>query len=74
LIAQGEGTAVTRREVLDAIYPAFANGGASRDEIIAAATAAEPRPEITAMLERLPVRRYANVRDLWSDLPEMPIS
>lgn len=74
MIAQAEGTAVTRREVLDAIYPAFVNGGAGRDAIIAAATAADPRPEIMAMLEKLPARHYPNVRDVWSDLPEMPVS
>jgi hypothetical protein len=74
LIAHAEGTGVTRREVLDAIYPAFASGGAGKNEILAAAAGAEPRSEITAMLGRLPARRYPSVRDVWSDLPEMPIS
>jgi len=74
LVAQGEGTGITRREVLDAIYPAFANGGAGKNEILAAAAGAEPRSEITAMLGRLPARRYRSVRDVWSDLPEMPIA
>jgi hypothetical protein len=73
LIAQASATAVTRREILDAIYPAFTSGGANTDEIIAAATAAA-RPEILEMLEKLPARRYPSIREMWSDLPEMPIS
>jgi hypothetical protein len=74
LIAQAEGTGITRREVLDAIYPAFARDGASKDEIVAAAVTAEPRSEIVELLGRLPARRYPSVREVWSDLPEMPIS
>lgn len=60
--------------MLDAIYPAFTRGGASADEVRAAASAAEPRREIIDMLGKLPARRYPSIREVWADLPEMPIA
>lgn len=64
---------VTRREVLDAVYPAFVTGGARRREMVSVAGRSGLRPDIVRMVETLPERRYGHLRDIWADLPDLPL-
>lgn len=64
---------VTRTEVADHVYAAFAPGPASRGDVLAAATASRARPQVLSMLQELPERSYGNLRDLWYELPDLPV-
>lgn len=64
---------VTRMELLDHIEPAFAAGAATRDQLLAAATASHARPEVIAVLQRLPEQPYRSLRDLWPELSDVPV-
>lgn len=65
---------VTRVEIADHIETAFVGAGAAdRAELIETAKRSGARPEIVAVLERLPDRRYANLRQLWTELPDIPV-
>jgi hypothetical protein len=65
---------VTRSEIADHIEDAFVGAGAAdRAELIEAARRSGARGEVIATLERLPDRRYAGLRQLWTALPELPV-
>lgn len=64
---------VSRMEIVDAVGSAFEAGGADRSQILTAAVATGARPEVIETLERLPDRRFGDVRKLWQELPELPI-
>jgi hypothetical protein len=64
---------VSRMEIVDTVDSAFETGGADRSEILTAAVATGARPEVIETLERLPDRRFADVRELWQELPELPV-
>lgn len=64
---------VTRAEVIDHIHAAFAAGPAGRGDLLAAAVVSHARPEIITQLQRLPNKSYASPRDLWYDLPDVPL-
>lgn len=64
---------VTRVEILDVLDGAFAVGPASRGELVEVARAHAARPELVALLERLPDRHYGHQRQLWVDLPHVPV-
>jgi len=65
---------VTRMELVDHIEPAFVTGPATRNELLAAATASHARPEVLAVLQQLPDQRpYRSVRDLWPELSDLPV-
>ncbi|MBB5869642.1 hypothetical protein F4553_003021 [Allocatelliglobosispora scoriae] len=64
---------VTRTEVADHVLAAFQVGPASRGDVLAAATATHARPQVLSMLQSLPERSYGNLRDLWYELPDMPM-
>jgi len=64
---------VTRVEILDAVEGAFAAGSASRGELVEVARLHQARPELIALLETLPDRRYTHQRQLWVDLPHVPV-
>jgi hypothetical protein len=63
---------VTRLEVAEAVRSAFGGGGATRDEIVAAADSAS-RPEVVAVLMSLPARRYSRLNELWEELHDVPV-
>lgn len=63
---------VTRLEVAEAVRSAFGGGGATRDEIVAAADSAS-RPEVMAVLKSLPNRRYSRLNELWEELADVPV-
>ncbi|MEV6712597.1 DUF2795 domain-containing protein [Lentzea sp. NPDC051208] len=65
--------AVTRIEIIDATESAFSGASASKQEIITAAVKQESSTDLVSLLERLPDRQFAHVRDLWTYLPEVPI-
>jgi hypothetical protein len=64
---------VTRMELVDHIENAFAAGAATRDQLLAAATTSHARPEVIAVLQRLPEQPYRSLRDLWPELADMPV-
>lgn len=64
---------VTRIELVEHIEPAFDTGPASRSDLLAAATASHARPEVLAVLQRLPEAPYRSMRDLWHDLEDVPV-
>jgi hypothetical protein len=55
-------------EFATSVAPAFAAGPASRDLILAYATASHARPELIDLLCRLPNRAFPDVDDLWREL------
>jgi hypothetical protein len=64
---------VTRMEIIDALGTAFGRNGATRQDILAAATQEKCRGEVLTTLQRIPERTYGHVRDLWDHLPDVPI-
>ncbi|WP_165985214.1 hypothetical protein [Streptomyces sp. YIM 98790] len=64
---------VTRMEIADHLAGAFPqDGGLDRDALLAAAACA--RPEVLTILRTLPEqRRYTTLRQLWEDLPHIPV-
>ncbi|WP_151484088.1 hypothetical protein [Streptomyces albicerus] len=62
---------VTRMEIADHLSALFANGGLSRSDLLIAAAGA--RPELREVLAQLPDRRYTELRQVWEDLPAIPV-
>ncbi|MEU2184338.1 hypothetical protein [Streptomyces thermolilacinus] len=62
---------VTRTEIADHLAAVFANGAVSRSDLLIAAAGA--RPEVREVLEQLPDRRYTELRQVWEDLPAIPV-
>ncbi|MBT2366134.1 hypothetical protein J7E88_12650 [Streptomyces sp. ISL-10] len=62
---------VTRIEIADHLSGLFANGGVGRSDLLIAAVGA--RSEVRAVLEQLPDRRYTDLRQVWEDLPAIPV-
>lgn len=65
---------VSRIELADCIERAFANSPICSGDLIAAATRASARTEILEALATLPDRPYHRLVDLWTHLPDLPIS
>jgi hypothetical protein len=61
-------------ELVDHLDTAFAAGAATRDQLLAAAAASHARPEVIAVLQRLPEQPYRGLRDLWPELADVPVS
>ncbi|MCH0540771.1 hypothetical protein I3F58_14570 [Streptomyces sp. MUM 203J] len=62
---------VTRTEIAEHLTGVFANGAIGRSDLLIAAAGA--RPEVRRVLEGLPDRRYTELRQVWEDLPSIPI-
>ncbi|MGA5442357.1 hypothetical protein ACPCKW_22960 [Streptomyces griseoincarnatus] len=62
---------VTRLEIAHHLAGHFANGGVNRSDLLIAAV--DARPEVRAVLEQLPDRRYTDLRQVWEDLPAIPV-
>ncbi|WP_236238762.1 hypothetical protein [Streptomyces sp. CC228A] len=62
---------VTRTEIAEHLAAVFANGALSRSDLLIAAAGA--RPEVRRVLEGLPDRRYTELRQVWEDLPTVPV-
>ncbi|GLI03954.1 hypothetical protein Pa4123_92350 [Phytohabitans aurantiacus] len=65
---------VTRIELANHIEAAFAHGPSTRDSLLAYAVGSHARPEIITTLENLPDKPYGSIRDLWYDLPDVPVN
>lgn len=66
---------VTRMELVEHIEAAFgSNAPVRRGDLLAAATASHARPEVHAVLARLPDTPYRSLRDLWPELGDLPVS
>lgn len=63
---------VTRLEIAEAVRAVFEGGGATRDEIVAAADSAG-RPQVVDVLRSLPDRRYSRLNELWEELHDVPV-
>lgn len=67
-------TTVTRTEIRQYIADAFDKGPATREELIACARASNAPAEIVTTLERLNRRTYSQLRNLWAELHEIPVT
>ena len=65
---------VTRTELAEHIQAAFTNGPATRADLLAAAVASNTRPQAIQLLHQLPDRTYPSMRELWYDLPDVPVT
>ena len=65
---------VTRMELVEHIEAAFGSSPVRRGDLLAAATASHARPEVLAVLQRLPDIPYRSLRDLWPELGDVPVS
>lgn len=66
--------AITRAELAGHIEAAFTGGPATRADLLAAATSSHARTQAIEQLHRLPDRTYRDLREIWYDLPELPVS
>lgn len=64
---------VTRMEVAQAVRAAFHGTAPKRSEIVTAARDARARSEVLSILDSLPDQRFREVRDLWTELTEIPV-
>ncbi len=66
--------AVTRVEIVDHLEETFADAPLGREDLLAAVVAAGARPEVEAVLRRLPERHhYSHLRELWQHLGDVPV-
>ncbi len=63
----------TRTEIADHVGAAFGADAVCRDELLAAARASGARGAVLRALERLPDRSYRHLRELWPELPGVPV-
>lgn len=66
-------TPVTRVEILDLLDSTFTAGPVSRTALVGAARSLGARVELLDLLEHLPERQYTHQRELWVDLPHVPV-
>jgi hypothetical protein len=64
---------VTRREIAEAVGAAFTLHSVGRDEILTSAQTSGASADVLAQLDRLADRSYSDLRQLWSELPELPV-
>ncbi|WP_150236554.1 DUF2795 domain-containing protein [Nocardiopsis quinghaiensis] len=64
----------TRTEIAKHLDGAFASGGITRGQVIAAADLHEAPEHVLNTLNLLPEGTYANLRTLWPHLAEVPRS
>ncbi|MGA5148202.1 hypothetical protein ACPCSF_24660 [Streptomyces griseoincarnatus] len=62
---------VTRIEIADHLAGVFANGAVTKHDLLIAA--ADARVEVRDVLAELPDRRYTELRQVWEDLPRVPV-
>ncbi|MGE3811162.1 MAG: DUF2795 domain-containing protein [Candidatus Nanopelagicales bacterium] len=65
--------AVTRTEIVEAVGVIFSCAPVTAAEIVEVARSSGARPEVVALLEHLGERTYHDVRQLWAELPDLPI-
>ncbi|MFZ5847291.1 MAG: DUF2795 domain-containing protein [Actinomycetota bacterium] len=66
-------SAVTRLQIADHVAGAFGSTGATKGQLLASAEDNEAPPGVLEHLHRLPERHFAQLRDLWPFLAEVPV-
>ncbi|HWG62556.1 MAG TPA: DUF2795 domain-containing protein [Streptosporangiaceae bacterium] len=64
---------VSRTEIHSNINEAFIAGSATRADMLEAARASSARPEVVGLLQQLPERRFNSIRQIWAELPDLPV-
>jgi hypothetical protein len=64
---------VTRSEIARHTAAAFDHPPVTPGDLVEAVIASRGRPEVIAVLRRLPDGRYTHLRQLWPHLPEVPV-
>ncbi|WP_158542646.1 DUF2795 domain-containing protein [Phytoactinopolyspora halophila] len=64
---------VTRIEIADAVEDAFDAPPASKEDLLAWATANSARVEVLETLGRLPDTSFRSLRELWAHLSGVPV-
>lgn len=64
---------VTRSEIARHTEAAFDYPPVTPGDLVQAVTDSGGRPEVIAVLLRLPDGRYTHLRQLWRHLPEIPV-
>ncbi len=64
---------ITRVEIADHVRDVFQRGSVTRTELLAGAADHGARPAVLDTLQRLPDRVYRELRELWPDIPDVPI-
>jgi hypothetical protein len=63
---------IPRSSIIDLIAPAFDDGPANKNEILAVALEAEADPRTLGLLQLLPYATFAKLSELWMYLPSPP--
>lgn len=63
----------TRIEIAEHTAEAFTGATVTREQLLAVATQTGARPAVLRVLERLPDVPFHELRELWPDLPDVPI-
>jgi hypothetical protein len=64
---------VTRLEIAGVIGDLFGFRGVHRNEMLDAARGANARARVIDLLSMLPTREYSDLRQIWEELPEIPV-
>lgn len=64
---------ISRVEIADHVRDVFEHGPVTRTELLAQAADHGARPAVLHTLGRLPDRIYRDLRELWQDIPDVPI-
>lgn len=64
---------VTREEIAAHVHRAFIPGVATKENLLAAAALSGARTEVLEVLGRLSDRPYREIRQIWPDLPDVPV-
>lgn len=64
---------VSRVELLDQLGRAMDARPFTKHDLVEAAAGAGARQGVVDLLHELPDRRYHHPRDLWSELPDVPV-
>lgn len=65
--------AVTKEEIAAHVHRAFVAGVTTKEDLLAVAAVSGARPDVLSLLGRLPDRPYTELRQLWPELPDVPI-
>lgn len=63
----------SRTEIADYVAAAFDPGPVTREELLAAAICGGAPVSVVDELERLPRRTFRDLRELWPELPGLPV-
>lgn len=64
----------TRMEIKSHVEAAFREGSPTPAQLIASAQASAAPAEVVAVLDRLNRRNYGQLRDLWAELYDIPVT